>query len=517
MASRILFFLPLYCQTINAIMKFVGGVLDIGQTNDIGTTKIENPNAPAEFEVNLNQPNFSQSQPVVNEQIPNNNRTPLPNGNIYVPPTAKPNKWRLLIIGLIVTVLVLGGIGLFFYQPTLKVKATPAQMSVYLDNEIVKPPVKVKPGQHNIIIYAEGYVPYVIDQNIKPFTRLSFNITLRSLPIPKSMISDDNAFAASFEKGGGEFYYLGNNGQTIYKITILSGKDESGGLQLERQKITPDTLPSISKVLFSPDFEVAVFKRADNDTGLYDFKKYDLLNQQYTSWGADIGNVVWNQKATFAIYYYAPPSGERTLIATNRSHSKIKRLVDLNKLAGISVGANEEATPQFAWSPDGKILVFTAQGKLLALDISTLILTEVVSSGVTSVSYAPDSQHILYTQNGKLVWQEILPYISLTENPQDQANAGKIKAGEPIAIDVIADATRGVFTADNEHIIIIAQDGLKSIALSDQFVKPFYVQGVEKLQTATDLGLAKDGKTLFALVGNELLAVPLDDGEYINS
>lgn len=479
--------------------------MDIGQ-NDNLETKITDPNAPVQFEVNMEGGQNPGIAPPPAALV-------SPPNDLYTTPP-KPSKWGVDMAGIVVVVLALGGLALVFYQPTLRVKTAPAPVFVYLDNKVVTPPLKIKPGQHNITLFSEGYVPYVIDKNIKPFSRLSLAITLRLLPVPKSMISDDNAFAASFDKGGGEFFYLGNNGQTIYKITILSEKDADGALQLERQKITPDSLPSINKVLFSPDFAVAALKRADGDTGLYDFKKYDLLNQQYTSWGVNVGNVVWNQKGTYAIYYFAPPTGERTLIATNRSHSKIKRLVDLNKLAGITVSAGAAGTPQFAWSPDGKTLAFSAQGKLLALDISTLVLTKIAADGVTAVNYAPDSQHILYTQNGKLVWQEILPYNSLTENPQDQANAGKIKVAAPINIDVAADATKGVFTADNEHIIMIAQDGIKSIALSNQFVKPFYLQGVDKLQAATDLGLSKDGKTLFALVESELLAVPLDDGEY---
>ena len=171
---------------------------------------------------------------------------------------------------------------------------------------------------------------------------------------------------------------------------------------------------------------MAIFKRIDGDTAIR-FKRYNYSTKN-TPAGADIGDAVWNstnvQDDSRVIYYFAPQTGERLLMKSNRKHDTVTNIMDLKEKAGITVTADSPVAPQLSWSRDNQALLIVAQGKLLAMNVVTQTLTYIAKTGVTSAQFAPDSHHIIYTQNGTLVWQRFEVVNGLSGNEEDQKMSG---------------------------------------------------------------------------------------------
>lgn len=413
---------------------------------------------------------------------------------------------------LILSILIIiagGAIALFFWNPRVKVETVQKDTVVKLDSNAITGEAKVKPGKHKIEISKKGFVPYIFNDNIKPFQALKFEVDLRKVPQPK-VIVDEKAFAAKFTTDGKKFYYLGNNGKTLYEISVSTGKDKT--VKLEKKAMTPDTLPPLNQVIFSPTFDISIFKKTDGDTGIYDFKRYDYVSQEYISWGANIGDIIWSPDGKKIAYYYAPENGEKPIIITDRQHKDLLRVRDLRD-ADITVGAGVPRSPKLIWSNDAKLISIVVENKLLILNTETADLTEIQTEGVSSAIFSPDNTHLLYTKNGQLVWQKYELVDGLSGKAEDQKDVGKVRVGDPEIIALKANAQNSVFPdKTGTKVIVIADGSLKLVDLETQQVKPFYLDG--NLKDVIDMGISSDLQSLYVLSDKRLLGVPLDNGAY---
>ena len=424
---------------------------------------------------------------------------------------SKPKRWLWLILGLIFVALLIIT-GYFLYNPKVNISVTQKDARITIDNQKITGKTQIKPGKHTIVISQSGFVPYTYTDNIKPFQNIEFQIDLRVLPQPK-LVVEEKVFATSFSIAGDKFYYLGNDGKTLYEVKVLEATD---GVEkkLEKTRITPDNLDNLAKVIFSPEFDVAIFKYKNGETGLYDFKRYDLLNQEYKKWGDDIGDVAWSPDGKKALYYFAPKSGERSLVISDRAHSEIKRIRDLSNTEMI-MPSNDVDTPQIEWSPNGESASLLSKGNLYLIDIDTGNLSQVQAGQITSVKFAPDSKHLLFTKAGDLYYQDFQLVDALSGKKEDQDNVGKIAVVEAKKINLKAQASKGIFTKTGDKIVIISDDGLKEINSKTLEIAPFYL--ASKLTKVDDLGLSSDGNNLFILANDKLISVPLDKGQYLST
>lgn len=416
-------------------------------------------------------------------------------------PTIPPIFFYLL--GLIILISII--ISIFFYKPKVVLTNNVNDVTLSIDGKVVKDKtINLSLGKHRVVLTAPGYIPNIIDENFGAFKTLRIDQPLRPIPSAKALVSE-SAFAADFSNNNKIFFYLGNGGKTLYRTTVLSNGD------VKRVAITPDVLPSIEKVLFSPDFSVAIFKKTDDDTGMYDFKRYDLLNQTYESWGKDIGSVTWSPDSTKIAYYYAPHTVQRSLVISDKTHQSTTILYDLNNI-NISAGAHSSQAPKLYWSPNGKTIAIVSNGDLHIIDVASRFMNSVATGGITDFQYSPDNKYILYTQGNHLVWQEIKPVDALAD-PKDKNLVGHIRAGEPQTININAQASKAVFNRNQSKIVALTKDnGIKQIDIKTLTVKPFYLK--DDLSKVSDLGLSADDKTLYALDGVNLLNIPLDLGKY---
>ncbi len=409
------------------------------------------------------------------------------------------------LIGLIIIATI---IAFFFYQPAIRLSNTLDGTILTVDGQkLTTKNQNLTLGKHNIVISKPGYIPRILNVDLKPFNRVKITTPLRPIPSAKSLVSE-SAFAADFTDNGSNFFYLGNNGKTLYKVAVANNK---GQASIQKTAITPDVLPAISKVLFAPDFSVAVFKKTDGGTGIYDFKRYDLLNQTYTDWGKDIAGITWSPDSSQIAYYYAPANGERSIITSNKDHSQILRVFDM-RTVGIDDLPNSNLAPKLYWSPDGKNIGIVADNQLLMLNVATKTMTSIAKSGISDLQFSPDSSHILYTQNNKLVWQQI-ETVDALKNPKDSPYVGQIKVGEAKRININAQASKSVFTNDLTKLIVLSNKGIQEVNLVNNLkIHPFYLK--DNVSGVTDLGLSSDNSVLYALDGDKLLVIPLDLGKY---
>lgn len=419
----------------------------------------------------------------------------------------RPKRLGLWLSALVVF-LIIFAVGVYFYRPVLKVDGALEGAVITLDKTRVYPPVRTAPGRHTIEITKPGYVPYRFSGKIAPFSRFKLSLALRPLPSPKLVVSDE-AFSMDFSPKDKKIFYLGEGGKTIYQLQFLP-RQTNTEQKIERSAITPSTLSPLKKIVFSPNYQLAMFSRQDGDTGLYDFKKYDLLNQDYRSWGKDIGDLVWSPDGEQIAYYYAPKD-DGVLVISDRAHKKVERAYDLRS-AGIGSSASDPQAPELAWSPDGKLILIVANNSLYLMDVSTKTLTRVVEAGVSEAIFSPDSRHLLYTRNQKLEYIEFELVNSLSGIPEDQENVGKIKVGEPVLIDLSAFAKKAVFTPDQNRVIAVGANGVYNVDLAKKNASRYFSAG--EPGKIKDIGLSPDGKVLYGLTENQLIALELDDGKY---
>jgi dipeptidyl aminopeptidase/acylaminoacyl peptidase len=245
-------------------------------------------------------------------------------------------------------------------------------------------------GHHLVEIEKDGYVNQIINRNFKRGFTSRINISLKEAPRPVAI--DETGQFMTLQAGTNDLYYLGNNGGAIYKTNV--GLNDTGEVKLEGRAITNSNLGGIDDIVWSPKKDLALFKKSDG-IYLFDFKKYDFINQTENPWGSDIGDIAWSPDNSKIAYSYAPPAGEKSLIFANLDNSKPERVLNLKEL-------NIE-NPLLRWSPDSEWLLIIAQNNS---KIKTLYLFNAYSrqieelikaAGDVDGTFSPDGGTILYS------------------------------------------------------------------------------------------------------------------------
>jgi hypothetical protein len=218
--------------------------------------------------------------------------------------------------------------------------------------------------------------------------RITKKINLK--PLPKlTQLSDSAALAQKFSTDS--VAYLGNSRKTLF--TTQASINGSGTIQTaEAKAMTLDVFANVDKVIFSPDGQLA-FIKVGGDAYLYDFNKYAIVGQNMTKFGSDIDDIVWSPDQTRVAYYYAPPSGERSLIFSDLQNQNPQRVANFSNIDN----------PGLQWSKSGdKILVVPrndddSKNNIYLFDVYLKQLTALTSSGnILSASFINSGNSILY-------------------------------------------------------------------------------------------------------------------------
>lgn len=306
------------------------------------------------------------------------------------------------------------------------VNVAPTNATVFFDNELLKTNragkkvMIVSPGQHTIRAEADGYIGSAQTNSMRRGFITGVEVKLKE--IGRSMQMSSEAKELNLGKMENSVSYLSDNGSTIYQSVL--DLDSQNSLSINTYPLTSSKLSGIANIIWSPTKELALFRKSDG-VYLFDFKKYDFVNQTETFFGTDIGDIAWSPDNSKIAYYYHPSNGEKTLVFSNLSNTQKERVLNLAELniddPIIKWSSNSEwitLIPRNKDQDSNKLYVFNAYSR------SLVQLGEI--AGILNASFAPDSLSILF--NAKEGSDDFKTYkISLISENDDEATPLSIK------------------------------------------------------------------------------------------
>lgn len=303
-------------------------------------------------------------------------------------------------LSLAVVVVAIFGLVWFLNRSFVTITVSPATAKLTVDNAPVSVNRKgvakttLSPGVHTIKVEAENYLSVSRDINFKRGRKNSLSFTLGVKPEIFNVESGASFLSAG--KNSNEIVYLDSTGTTLMRATLSLSDDKK--IVVAKDPITSSRLSGINQIIWSPSKDLALLKK-DDGVYLFDFQKYDFVNQTENLWGRDIGDIAWapdNSK----IAYFNNPGGERSLIFANVANTEKIRVVNLADF-GIE-------NPYLAWSPDSQYLILIprnqdyATNKIYLYDVYAGSLKTVSDIGnQISAIFSPDSSKIIYSTYSK--------------------------------------------------------------------------------------------------------------------
>lgn len=252
----------------------------------------------------------------------------------------------------------------------------------------------VTPGKHVVKVEADGYIAISNEIKLRRGGRTSLDIKLKK--IPEMVLVEEGARFLSRGKDQNEIFYLDQAGKTLNRAVLSV---EEGKIAVKKEPITNPRLGDIEKIIWSPNKDLALFKKKEGSF-LFDFKKYDFVNQTEALWGKEIGEIAWSPDNSKIAYYYSQSNGEKTLIFSNIMNTEKTRVANLAD-AGIT-------DPILRWSPDSDYLMLIPRNqdystdKIYIYNISSGSLNKITETGdQVDADFSPDGKKIIYTTYSK--------------------------------------------------------------------------------------------------------------------
>ena len=404
------------------------------------------------------------------------------------PPIKKVNV-RLAIFAVVsVLIVILIFIAILTYKPVIRASITPSNSIIRIDGKTINLPIKTTTGKHILVVSKEGFIAKEINYNLKPWQKVTESIELVPIGQPKP-ITEQNVFSLALDSVENRYFYLGNDSQTVYMVRQSDGTADTK--TLEERPITPN-LSKIKQVIFSSNFAMAILKFDNTETGLYDFKQYDLLHQEYTPWGNNIGDIKWNSDATKLVYYKTTEEGDSALFTTDSKRSSETRLFDLR---------GENITdPKLFWSADNSKIIIIGKNNLYILSYNNKILSRVVEGKVSSAIFLPDSSSILFTQDNSLKKIKI-GLVTAFENTADNNDIGRVKTiGEVIDYQLPIEAEKVAVIPGSNAIYYASDAKINFLDLNTADSQAIYTE--KNNLPILDIGIDNSGKNLLYLTEN---------------
>jgi len=307
----------------------------------------------------------------------------------------KLNELKYILIAVMVALI-------FLFQWILSrsfvyVDVTPKNAVVTIDNAPVVINTRgsgkkiIKPGSHIVKVEADGYINKISSYDFKRGMSKKLTLQLSELPDPIKVTSDADFLAKG--KNDNEVFYLGNHSKALFKANITFDNDK---LTIQSEPITDSKLSGIEEIIWSPNKDLALFKKKD-DVYLFDFQKYDFVHQTETLWGKNIGSIAWAPDNSKIAYY---SNDDKTLIFSNIGNSEKTRIANL-----ADYGIED---PLLRWSPNSQWLAMVprsknyASNKIYLLNAYSNTIMETTETGdQLDVIFSADNQTLLYSTYSK--------------------------------------------------------------------------------------------------------------------
>ncbi len=330
-------------------------------------------------------------------------------------------------IYLSIVVLLLSILGLYWLLSNsfLALQIAPKNSTVYIDNVTYKVSqngrvkATLSPGTHNIEVNAEGYISFVSNLKFVRSQKKSFRVSLVQIPASTKIIE-----SGKFLSKGPDFnylYYLDEAGKTIYKDHLIL---ENDAIKVnEHLPLTNPKISGVNEIVWSPNKELALFRKT-NGVYLFDFKKYDFVNQTETLWGKDIGSIAWSPDNSKIAYY---STTEKTLIFSNIPNTDLTRVANLSQM-GIE-------NPILRWSPDSQWLLVIPrntsfdQNKIYLFNTYSRSFSEGTDTGSQlDAGFSPDSNTVIYGTYSKDPNNPVSSLVSLMKKDGSNKQAMNLRA-----------------------------------------------------------------------------------------
>jgi WD40 repeat protein len=275
--------------------------------------------------------------------------------------------------------------GILILEPTKDFTVTLNGVQAKLQQQNGGVFIRTAPGLYRLELSRTNYQPFDADLDIKRGQVVKIRPIFSVLP--KTTHEDATSTVAFVRRSFDEksVYYLGNDGQTIYQVTIAN--------QVQ-VPITTDSLQNVQDIEWSTNPNLALIVQSD---GIYlqEIPTYNFVSQIKTKvFGTDALSPVWdpNTPGRLAVAY-EPPNGEKSLVFTD-DHFQI-----LNVMADIGAIHN----PRLIWSPTSDAVLLIArstnlsQNNLWVYNTINGQLHELSTGGnVVDASFSPDGGTIVY-------------------------------------------------------------------------------------------------------------------------
>lgn len=412
-------------------------------------------------------------------------------------------KRTVYLVGLIVIVSI--GILLWFMMHSfIKISIEPRNATVTVDDKKIrvsagKANINTSTGEHEVKVEADGYIGYNQTLTFSRGFNKTINITLQEVPKPIEISASASLLAKGSDFSDG--YYLSNG--AIYKTKI--GLDENGDISvLENRAITEARLSDIKEIIWSPTKELALFRKSDSIT-LFDFMKYDFVNQTETPWASgDVGSIAWAPDKSKIAYYYFPSTGEKSLIFANTTNTEIERVLNF-----VELGIDH---PLLRWSPNSEWLLIIPRNadkdknKIYLFNAYSRRIKELTDvGGQTDASFSPDSNKILYSTYSKEDGSSISNKLFIMD----------LSGNNKKDLNLRADLSKTAWSKDAKNIVVAganSDNNEQSIFKFDTEKKErsgFSINNLGKINIDA-LAFSDDGKLLFYEAGNQIFALKVN-------
>ncbi len=340
-------------------------------------------------------------QSLNNNSTGSNNTVPTQSSSSQKPTnqkTNKPEETQKMKMYKKILYIVLGVLGvgiivyfLFFYKTTLTINTIPetAQIEIAGNVSTGSTQIKLMPGDYKLKISQQGYVTYEKNIKAKPSQKIALQVELKVQPDP-ARISNLPAKFSTLTEDEKSLVFVSNQDKAAHMVSHVNTDKISNP-----SVITPPAVFSdVVNMLWGPTKRLAIIKTNDRNTGIYDFGRYDLINQEKIDFGPGIEGISFNSDGERIVYYYAPDTGEKTLIRAKKNNTEIERLIDLRNYNFIN--------PKVIWSHDDQnVLIITNELYLFDMYYKTIEKLENIGT-ISNADFTPDSTQIIFEQEGQL-------------------------------------------------------------------------------------------------------------------
>ena len=293
---------------------------------------------------------------------------------------------------LALTVLALAGFVFwrYFYLSVLVLDIIPTEATVTINGTpVVDRTLHLEQGTYEIAVSAPGYRNQSFSHVAKIGGQSTKRIELSALPKPERVV-DGPIHSVQPSADRTMVYFV--KGDTLYRLNLT----EKGS---PAEPITPK-LPGVRRVDWSPDFSIALLYKQNGEVGIYDFNRYDLLNQSYRALSSLITDTVWDADGSGFYYLVKLDDGTRLLAKSDRGGN------DIARYDHVGIPTNQDV--ELVQGPNNQVVIAGTNPAVPAdIVVSDNYTRTIVPLTTTQNAYEPvlsdDKKQLAYLENGELV------------------------------------------------------------------------------------------------------------------